>query len=231
MDFLTTGNKFTRYIIDRRLKKGLEVLKKRFKQEDLYNWSVLIVCGGVGGEGIFFLKNGFKNVTNSDFSENAIGIAKTLDPRLKTLVLNGESLSLKDETYDLVVVRDGLHHLPRPVLGFTEMIRVAKKAIIVVEPYDSMVGNIIGTEWEGHEGALNYVFRWNKSLVNQVVKSYMLKRFETIKVLRFWDHNVMMSKLSSFLPEKFKYYFVRSLYLLLSSIDFLGNMMVAIVIK
>jgi ubiquinone/menaquinone biosynthesis C-methylase UbiE len=109
---------------------------------------VLLTCGGVGGEGLFFKKNGFNNVTVSDISENSLKICNEFDPSITTMMLNGESLDVPDASYDLVVVQDGLHHLPRPVTGFTEMLRVAKKAVIVIEPFDSLIGNLIGTEWE-----------------------------------------------------------------------------------
>jgi hypothetical protein len=63
-----------------------------------------------------------------------------------------------------------LHHLPRPVTGFTEMLRVAKKAVIVIEPYDSLIGNLLGTEWEEQGTAINYVYRWDKNSFTQAKK-------------------------------------------------------------
>jgi ubiquinone/menaquinone biosynthesis C-methylase UbiE len=85
-------------------------------------------------------------------------------------------LDLPDNSYDLVVVQDGLHHLPRPVTGFTEMLRVAKKAVIVIESYDSWVGDLIGTEFEVQGNAINFAFRWNRKMMVQVTKSFLLRR-------------------------------------------------------
>ena len=72
-----------------------------------------------------------------------MALCRSFDERLKTRVLNAEEMSeVEDGSYDLVLVQDGLHHLPRPTLGFTEMLRVARIAAIVIEPHS-------GTRCEG----------------------------------------------------------------------------------
>jgi ubiquinone/menaquinone biosynthesis C-methylase UbiE len=126
-NFNFTDDKLTRYLRDRRLNIGLNYLKSKYSKSDLENWKVLIICGGVGGEGVFFMNAGFRDVTMSDFSQNSLAMAHILAPQLNTILLNAEELELKPGAYDLIVVQDGLHHLPRPAIGFTEMLRVAKK--------------------------------------------------------------------------------------------------------
>ncbi len=108
--------------------------------------------------------------------------------------MNAENLDIPDKSYDLVLVQNGLHHLPRPVLGLTEMIRVAKKAVMMIEPHAGIVANLLGMEWEDHGGAVNYVFRWNKLMFEQVVKSYILQLPCYIKPIRLWNHNLVMDK-------------------------------------
>lgn len=228
---IPTPDPFLRYVTDRRLKKALQQLKKNYEGQAIENWSVLIVCGGVGSEALFFLNHGFTDVTNSDFSENAVKISREFDTRIKTLVLNAESIALADGSYDLVIVRDGLHHLTRPVLGFTEMLRVAKRAVVVIEPYDSLVGNLVGKEWEELWGATNFVFRWNKLLIHQVVKSYLLKNYASIQVIRLWDHHEKMEQIGAKLPSKLRMPIVKMIYGFLSCFNFVGNMMIAMVYK
>ena len=228
-DFHITSDLLTRYLRDRRLLKSLEVLEKY--DTDIRDWSVLLTCGGVGGEGLFFKKNGFKNVTVSDISENSLKICNEFDPSINTLMLNGESLDVPDNSYDLVVVQDGLHHLPRPVSGFTEMLRVAKKAVIVIEPYDSLIGNLMGTEWEKQGDAINYVYRWDKKSFTQGVKSYLLKNYRDIKVLRFWDHGLLVSKLAGKLPTGMQRLAAKIIYALFTPFNFIGNMFIGILIK
>jgi ubiquinone/menaquinone biosynthesis C-methylase UbiE len=228
-EFHTTIDPLVRFLRDRRLNKALNILKKHNKE--FQNWSVLVVCGGVGGEAIYFRKSGFKNVTVSDISENSLKICNLFDPSIRTLMLNGEHLDLPDNSFDLVVVQDGLHHLPRPVSGFTEMLRVAKKAIIVIEPYNGLVGKLIGTEWEVHGNATNYVFRWDKNTVNQVVKSQLLNNYKLIKVLRFWDHNSIVLKIANKFPKSLRLVASKIIYGLLNPFDFLGNNMVSVILK
>jgi ubiquinone/menaquinone biosynthesis C-methylase UbiE len=230
-DHHVTNDPLIRYLRDRRLHKALDYIKTKKPGEDIFKWRILIVCGGAGGEGIFFIKNGFQDVSVSDISKNSLQICNQLEPKIKTVCLNGEDTSLPDNAYDLIVVQDGLHHLPRPVTGFTEMLRIANKGIIVIEPYDSAVGNLIGTEWEVHGDSTNYVFRWNRNMINQATKSYLLKNYKVIKVFRFWDHNGVVRKISKKFPESLHLKIAKLIYTTLELIKPLGNMMVAIVLK
>lgn len=229
--FNITNDPLIRYLRDRRLWKALNYIKANSGGEDIYQWKVLIVCGGVGGEGIFFIKNGFGDVTVSDISENSLAICRELEPRIKTQVLNGEDTGLPENSYDLVVVQDGLHHLPRPATGFTEMLRNARKGVVVIEPCYSTVGNLLGTEWEVHGDSTNYVYRWNKMMIGQAVKSYLLKEYKAIKVFRFWDHNVVIRKIAQKFPTSMQLPVAKFVYALLVPFKFLGNMMVAVVLK
>jgi SAM-dependent methyltransferase len=52
---------------------------------------------------------------------------------------NVESLSFDDESFDFVLCKETLHHLPRPYIGLYEMIRVSKVGIILIEPYDRLI--------------------------------------------------------------------------------------------
>jgi len=152
--------------------------------------SVLVLCAAEGYEGTVLMDMGFSNVTVSDLSEAITGIAAERDPRLKTMVLNAEATGLRDGSFEIVLVQDGLHHLPRPVLGFTEMLRIASRAAIFIEPRDSLVGRMIGTEWETHGAAVNYVFRWTPRMVRDVACSYLGRNSFRNLTFSFWHHNL-----------------------------------------
>lgn len=49
-------------------------------------------------------------------------------------VENAEDLSFEDEAFDVVFCKESYHHLPRAVVGLYEMLRVAKHAVILIEP-------------------------------------------------------------------------------------------------
>lgn len=221
-----------RYLRDRRLAMGtkrfLEVSGKKPSE-----CSVLLVCGGVGGEGSYFADQGFREVTVSDFSSSALEVCKARDSRLLTRLENAEALDLDDESYDLVVVQDGLHHLPRPVLGYNEMLRVARHGVVVIEPHTGLVGEKLGTRWE-HEGdAINYVFRWNHQMLEQSTRSMLLERSCYVCGMRVWDHNVAVRKLANLFGGK-------KLGLAVSKLTYgtlgtllpgLGNMFIGVVVK
>jgi ubiquinone/menaquinone biosynthesis C-methylase UbiE len=47
---------------------------------------------------------------------------------------NAEKLSFADNTFDFAFCKESFHHFPRPYIALYEMIRVAKNAVILIEP-------------------------------------------------------------------------------------------------
>lgn len=228
--FHYTSDRLIRYLRDRRLSLALAALRGGTDLE-LSNASVLVVCGGVGGEGTFFRKLGFRDVTVSDFSRAALDRCNRFDPALETLILDAENMDVPDASYDIVVVQDGLHHLPRPSLGFTEMLRVARVAAIVIEPHYGLVGRLLGTQWEVHGDAVNYVYRWNKMMLEQAARSYLLSRDTRVIGMRVWDHSLAVGKAVGHLPAALRLPAAKAVYAGLSAISRRGNMMVGVIIK
>jgi len=54
---------------------------------------------------------------------------------------NAEALSFPDETFDFVFCKESYHHFPRPMVALHEMIRVARKGVVLIEPNDSQIIN------------------------------------------------------------------------------------------
>jgi ubiquinone/menaquinone biosynthesis C-methylase UbiE len=52
---------------------------------------------------------------------------------------NAENLSFDDDSFDYVFCKESYHHFPRPMLALHEMLRVSKKAVILIEPNDAYV--------------------------------------------------------------------------------------------
>lgn len=233
-EFHYTQDPLVRYLRDRRLRIGLGHILTILGQDlrDILEWRALVVCGGVGGEGTFLANLGFRDVTVSDFSEKSLDLCRTFDDRLKTLALNAEDLALEADTYDLVVVQDGIHHLSRPALGFTEMLRVSRRAVLIIEPHVGQVARVFGQTWERSHGATNYVFRWNQNLLEQTTRSYLLSETTYVKALRVWDHNLKVGRVARRGPEGLRVAFAKSIYRTLGSLlPGAGNNMVGVVIK
>jgi SAM-dependent methyltransferase len=148
--------------------------------------SVLVVCGG-GFEKDLLLPYGFEDVTISNLDEQrSEGIAPYQWSRQ-----DAEHLHYDDNSFDVVLVRAGLHHCYSPHRALLEMYRVARKAIVVIEARDSLLmtlGRLLGFatdfELEAVSGAdfksggvangpiPNFVYRWTENEVYKIINSY-----------------------------------------------------------
>ena len=187
----------TQYIVSWRINESINRLMAASKGLIDFNASILVLCSGEGMEGSILCDKGFTNVTISDLTDNGVKAALERDKRLKGFPLDAQNTGLANESYDIVVVQDGLHHLPSPTQGFTEMLRVAKKGVIFLEPHDSLVGRLIGTKWEKNGASINYVFRWDKQLVEQIISSYLGPNGFVNLSFSFWHHNPVYGRIAN----------------------------------
>lgn len=49
---------------------------------------------------------------------------------------NAEHLSLADDAVDFVLCKEAYHHFPRPPVALYEMLRVARRGVVLIEPID-----------------------------------------------------------------------------------------------
>ncbi len=80
-------------------------------------------------------------------------------------IQNVEKISFNDNSFDYVCCKEAYHHFPRPAIGFYEMIRVAKKGVIVIEPND------IGISYPILSFVRNILDRINTSLLKTIWKN------------------------------------------------------------
>jgi SAM-dependent methyltransferase len=161
---------------------------------ELYNRSVkapaelgtaLAVCANFR-EAHYFKNYPFTEVLLTGHGDREEEVRKAADgaPRISYREENCEALPFPSRSFDLVFCKEGLHHLPRPVLGLYEMLRVCRRAVVFVEPYDSFMGRCFegmgwatlfeGTNVGNPDCRRNYVFRWNRRLLESVLHSYYL---------------------------------------------------------
>ena len=90
---------------------------------------------------------------------------------------NAEQLSFSDDSFDYVVIKEALHHFPRPYLALHEAFRVSRLGVILIEPTDpypkallrsflSTLKNIFGNNDRFHaefgfESVGNFVYALN----------------------------------------------------------------------
>jgi len=111
-----------------------------------------------------------KEMISYDFCDISIAVS---GPKglMVPVIRNAENLTFSDNEFDFVLCKESYHHFPRPMLALTEMFRVAKIGVILIEPRDydidrslfSFVNktvNIFKKRKDGHffEEVGNYVY-------------------------------------------------------------------------
>ena len=99
------------------------------------NKTWLTVGDGYGFDANYFYEKGL-DVTATDIADTFLPLSKSHGILDKYSVENAEKLSFADDSFDYVFCKEAYHHFPRPYMAVYEMIRVAREAIILVEPHD-----------------------------------------------------------------------------------------------
>ena len=159
--------------------------------------SVMAVCANIR-EAIAFQKYSFDQILLTGLTDPSDELVKEMkkDPRLSYRQENSESLRQSSASYDLLICKEGIHHLARPVLGVYEMLRVSSYAVIIIEPGSTLVGAFLeaigkSSTYEKNQldnisGRDNYVYRWNRKSLRDLLKSYYLESGFTIDVTQGW---------------------------------------------
>ncbi|HLP36094.1 class I SAM-dependent methyltransferase [Lacibacter sp.] len=82
-----------------------------------------------------------QSVFPTDIGENMLKISKERGLIETFGVENAEHLSFADSSYDVVFCKEAFHHFPRPYLALYEMLRVSKKAVVMIEPAERLILN------------------------------------------------------------------------------------------
>lgn len=92
--------------------------------------------GRLGTDAQHLMEMGAKDVHCTDISEDILKVAHAKGLIGAFSRENAETLSFSDNSFDYVYCKEALHHFPRPFTALHEMMRVARKAIIITEPRD-----------------------------------------------------------------------------------------------
>jgi len=118
------------------------------------------------------------------------------DERISYQKQNCENISLNSRSFDLVFCKEGLHHLPRPVLGLYEMLRICTRAAIIIEGYDTPLIRVLEifnltSAYETNTQVNicrrdNFVFRWSKRHLQLILNSYYLDSGYQLDITLGW---------------------------------------------
>lgn len=141
--------------------------------------------GRYGNDAKYILDKGCKAIA-SDISDSLLKEANDSGYIFEYKKENAESLSFKDSEFDYVLCKEAYHHFPRPMIALYEMLRVADKAILIIEPNDYYINNKISeiicknvkhfikillrikSDRQTFEDSGNYVFRISRREIEKV---------------------------------------------------------------
>lgn len=103
---------------------------------------------------------------------------------------NAESLSYETEAFDWGIVKAGLHHLARPIIGIYELLRVSKKGVFILEGHDGYLLRVLrkylfpGRDWEP---CGNYVYRFRERELAKLCLSLNIPAYAVKTSFGVWN--------------------------------------------
>jgi ubiquinone/menaquinone biosynthesis C-methylase UbiE len=92
--------------------------------------------GRFGLDSVRLMARGVHYALATDIDESLLKVAKARGDLSDYRVENAEQLSFQENSFDYVFCKEVLNQCPRPALALYEMLRVAKKGVILIEPND-----------------------------------------------------------------------------------------------
>jgi len=173
----------------------------------LYPESKWITLGdGNHASDAYYLEQHGLDVTATSISVETLSIAKQLGYIQKYKAINAEKIDEADNCYDFVYCKEAYHHFPRPPIALYEMLRVASKGVVLIEPQESgtrilnslkLIVKLFlrGDNSFEFEPTGNYIFRVNIKEIKKMMTSLNL-RVVAYKKFNDFYHPKLVSKSS-----------------------------------
>jgi SAM-dependent methyltransferase len=172
--------------------------------------SDVLVVGGSAEDGRTLHRIGFTRVTLSNLLDPRPSEQADLDDAGMCAVrMDAEAMELADNSYDLVLAHEVLHHCRSPHKALLEMLRVSRRHVILLEPNNSLamqlllrlrfsfpyelpavVASSFQTGGVRDSSIPNYIYRWNAMDLYQMTASYLAESEFNLYTQGYWDFNV-----------------------------------------
>jgi SAM-dependent methyltransferase len=148
-----------------RLERVVTPLFSFFRKHASASW-LTIGDGMYGQDANRIMRQGVVRVHASDMSADLLSIGSGRGYIGEYSAQNAEALAFADNSFDFVFCKDSYHHFPRPTLAVYEMLRVCRRAVILLEPSDPALSPnlrswgmaLLGKSFHDFETVGNYVF-------------------------------------------------------------------------
>ncbi len=148
----------------------------------------LVVGDGRFAEGSLYLADKGVSAMPSDIDASLLKNMKQNSMIDDFAEENAENLSFEDNSFDFILCKESFHHFPRPYLALYEMLRVASKGVVLIEPqewagrgcvaeFSAKIRNVIrkirgGMEMDStYEETGNFVFRLSLKEMEKISKA------------------------------------------------------------
>lgn len=194
----------------------LAVLRQHLKTCHIDTNEKALVVGGSWQDAEVLHRAGFQELTLSNFRTELEGDSPSnLCLKVRQLTLDAEQIELADGSFDCVFAHEVLHHCRSPHRALCEMLRVARKHVVLLEPNDSFSMRVL--TWAGFSfpyeifsvvyhrctaggvrdtGIPNFIYRWNVHEVRKMTSSYLAEYESSVHAYPHWDFNVNAEHLS-----------------------------------
>jgi ubiquinone/menaquinone biosynthesis C-methylase UbiE len=119
--------------------------------------------GRFGGDAKYIFDHGSK-VLATDLTEVLLKEAVEMGYIENYKVENAENLSFDDSAFDYVFCKEAYHHFPRPYIALYEMLRVAKKGVVLIEPNDDVCAKTIRSMIHSFKGIIKHYLGKDKNI-------------------------------------------------------------------
>lgn len=126
--------------------------------------------GRYGLDAIRMTRNGFSDVTASDLDASLLQLSHDAGLIKAAHAENAERLSFGDSSFDYVLCKESYHHFNRPMVALYEMLRVAAKGVVLIEPQDPYIDLPVYGRPHQHlfEDAGNYIYTLSRRELEKV---------------------------------------------------------------
>ena len=155
--------------------------------------SDVLVVGGSAEDGRTLNRIGFTSITLSNLLDPRPSEQANLDNAgMRAVRVDAEAMELPDNSYDLVLAHEVLHHCRSPHKALLEMLRVSRRHVIFLEPNNSLTMRLLlklrlsfpyelpaviasGFQTGGVRDSCvpNYIYRWSAMDLYQTAASYL----------------------------------------------------------
>ncbi len=163
----------------------LKIIKPLIKKNE--KW--LTIGDGRYGSEAAWLKRYGANCHSSDMHTNLLEYAYEKGLIDSFSKQNAEKLNFESNSFDYVLIKETLHHLPRPWLAIYESFRVCKKGVIIIEPNDSYP----------YSNILKKIFIHFKNLLKRLLKKKIYKDEYSFEEVGNFIYSINSRELEKFL--------------------------------